>query len=273
MTTTQRIIKYLALSLAAFLIFIILSGILGTLYVVTSILGAQKEETNIQENMTTTDLTSMEITFLDIDVALTNLIIKNSDTLKVETNNQSINITQNNQTLKIQETNHDWLHKNHKGDLVLYLPKNMTFVEVKINAGAGKIEAKNINTENLYLELGTGKTTFENLDVLKNCTIKSGIGKASILSGSINELDLNMGIGKFEITSNLTGNSKIEAGIGSLNIDILNTKENYQIKATKGIGTIKIGNETIPDNYTYGSGANKLTISGGIGSIDVDFER
>ena len=41
MTTTQKIIKYLALSFAIFLIVTIISGILGALYALSVVLGLQ----------------------------------------------------------------------------------------------------------------------------------------------------------------------------------------------------------------------------------------
>ncbi|MGN1303228.1 MAG: DUF4097 family beta strand repeat-containing protein, partial [Clostridia bacterium] len=131
---------------------------------------------------------------------------------------------------------------------------------------------ENINTENLYLELGAGETTIEKLNVTDDCKIESGAGKVSILSGNINELNLDMGVGKFEVTSAITGNSKINAGIGNLELNIQGNKENYTIKADKGIGSIKIDGKEVADDVTYGDGENTIKIDGGIGSINVDFE-
>ena len=48
MTTSQKIIKYLALALAAFLIFTIFSAILGGIYGLVTSLGLVKENKNIE---------------------------------------------------------------------------------------------------------------------------------------------------------------------------------------------------------------------------------
>ena len=96
-------------------------------------------------------------------------------------------------------------------------------------------------------------------------------GKVSILSGNINELNLDMGVGKFEVTSVITGNSKINAGIGNLELNIQDNKENYTIKADKGIGSIKIDGKEVADDVTYGDGENTIKIDGGIGEIKIDF--
>lgn len=277
MTTAQKVIKYLALSFAIFLIVTIISGILGALYALSGVLGLQKEDKTIKDEtikgeMSMINFENSDVATLDIDVAFTNLIIKKGDILIAETNNKDINCKQNNQNLQIKEKQHSLFSGNDKGDLVVYIPENLEFEKVKINAGAGKIQIENINTENLYLELGAGETTIEKLNVTDDCKIESGAGKVSILSGNINELNLDMGVGKFEVTSAITGNSKINAGIGNLELNIQGDKENYTIKADKGIGSIKIDGKEVADDVTYGNGENTIKIDGGIGSINVDFE-
>ena len=272
MTLTQKIIKYLALAFAIFLIVTIISGILGGLYTLSRVLGLEKEDETIKGEMSMIDFENSDVATIDIDVAFTNLIIKKGDLLLAETNNKNINCKQNNQNLQIKEKQHSWFSGNNKGDLVVYIPENLKFEKVKINAGAGKIQIENINTENLYLELGAGETTIEKLNITKDCKIESGAGKVSILSGNINDLNLDIGVGEFNVTSSITGDSKINAGIGSLVLNIQGSKENYTIKADKGLGSIRIDGKETVDDVRYGSGINTIKIDGGIGSIKIDFE-
>ena len=273
MTTAQKVIKYLALAFAAFLIVSIISGILSALYALSGVLGLQKEDEIIKDEMSKINFENSEVATLDIDVAFTNLIIKKGDLLLAETNNKNINCIQNNQNLQIKENQHSLFSKNDTGDLVIYIPEDLEFKKVKINAGAGKIQIENINAEKLYLELGAGETIIEKLNVTDDCKIESGAGKVSILSGNINELNLDMGVGKFEVTSALTGNSKINAGIGNLELNIQGNKENYTIKANKGIGSIKIDGKEVSNDITYGNGENNIKIDGGIGEIKIDFKE
>ena len=273
MTTAQKVIKYLALAFAIFLIVTIISGILGALYALSGVLGLQKEDKTIKDEMSMINLENSEVATLDIDVAFTNLIIKKGDILKAETNNKDINCRQNNQNLQIKEKQHSLFSGKDKGDLVVYIPENLQFEKVKINAGAGKIQIENINTKNLYLELGAGETIIEKLNVTDDCKIESGAGKVSILSGFIRNLNLDMGIGEFNVTSAITGNSKINAGIGNLELNIQGNKENYAIKADKGIGSIKVDGKEVADDVTYGDGENTIKIDGGIGAIKIDFKE
>ncbi len=274
MTTAQKIIKYLATAFAVFLIVSIISGVLSVFYALSAVLGLKKTENKVNEEKTMINFeVSNEATTLDIEVNFTNLIIEKGDYLRVETNNENIEYKQDNQKLRIKEKAINWFAKNDEGDLIVYIPENLKFEQVKINAGAGKIHIENLNTEKLNLELGAGETEIESLTVTDNCKINSGAGKVSIASGKINDLKLDMGIGKFEISAEITGNSKVDAGIGNLNLDIKGNRKDYTIKANKGIGNIKIDKKEISEDAVYGSGENAIKIEGGIGNIDVNFSE
>ena len=51
MTTFQKVIKYLALGFAAFLIFLIVSGVFEILFSFSSVLGLQKKDNMVVEKM------------------------------------------------------------------------------------------------------------------------------------------------------------------------------------------------------------------------------
>ncbi len=273
MTSAQKIIKYLALCLAAFLVFLIISSLLGVLFSITKILGIQKDNEFIMDKMSTVNLKTDDISSLDINLLFTNLIIKQGDTLYVETNNEKVHFDEENNSLKIKEDSRSWLSQNNKGDLILYLPENSQFKTVKIQAGAGKIHIENLKTDTLSLELGAGETSIQKLNVSENCKIESGAGKVSLLDGRIKNLDLDLGVGKFELTSSLLGSNKINAGIGSLELNLLGNKKDYLIKADKGIGTIHVDEAIVSDDSTIGTGENTIKIDGGIGNIDVSFRN
>lgn len=273
MTTFQKVIKYLSLGFAAFLIFLIVSGVFGILSSFSSVLGLQKEDNVIVDKINERNFKDTEINSLDIEIAFTNLIVKKGTSLQIKTNQKNIYFEQNNQKLQIKEKNHQWFSKNNKGSLVIYVPDDLVFENIKINAGTGKIQIENMNTKKLSLMLGAGETTIDKLMVTDKCKIESGVGKVSILSGNINQFDLEVGIGDFEVTALVTGNSKINAGIGNLKLTLQGSRKDYRIQAEKGIGTIKIDDKNVEDNYSYGNGDNLIKLEGGIGNIHVRFEE
>lgn len=273
MTSAQKIIKYLALCLAIFLMFLIISSLLGVFYSVSKILDVQKDNEVTMDKMSTVNFKTDDISSLDINLLFTNLIIKQGDVLHVETNNEKVHFDEENNSLKIKEDSRSWLSQNNKGNLILYLPENSQFKTVKIQAGAGKIQIENLVTDSLSLELGAGETSIQRLNVSENCKIESGAGKVSLLDGRIKNLDLDLGVGKFELTSSLLGSNKINAGIGSLELNLLGNKKDYLIKADKGIGTIHVDEAVVSDDSTIGTGENTIKIDGGIGNIDVSFRN
>lgn len=273
MTSAQKIIKYLALCLATFLIFLIISSLLGVFYSVSKILDIQKDNEVTMDKMSTVNFKTDDISSLDINLLFTNLIIKQGNNLHVETNNEKVHFDEENNSLKIKEDSRNWLSQNNKGDLILYLPKNSQFKTVEIQVGAGKIQIENLVTDFLSLELGAGETSIQRLNVSENCKIESGAGKVSLLDGRIKNLDLDLGVGKFELTSSLLGSNKINAGIGSLELNLLGNKKDYLIKADKGIGTIHADEAVVSDDSTIGTGENTIKIDGGIGNIDVSFRN
>ena len=273
MTPAQKIIKNLAFAFAIFLIVSIISGILSALYALSGVLGLKQEDTQFSGEMETIDFENSEVATLDIDIDFANIIIKSGDNLISKTDNKYISCKQNNQNLQIREKTHNLFSHANKSDLVIYVPKNLNFKYVKIKAGAGNIQIEDMNVENLYLELGAGKTTINRLNVTNHCQIASGTGKVKVLSGTINDLKLDIGVGNVEMTSSITGNSEINAGIGNLELKIQKTKENYTLESNSGIGNIKVEGTKISEDGKYGDGKNIIKINGGIGNIDIRFER
>ena len=247
MTQTQKIIKYLAVAFAIGLAITIICTIFMGLYFITNIFkesGLNKENINIVncENIT-------NISYLDIELDNSNLIIKESDNFKIESNTNKISCKQNNEEIKIKE-NSNTLEKMNSKDLIIYLPKDLVLSKIEIEVGIGKINIYELKTQKLNLELGLG-----------NITIKES---------EINNLDLDQGIGKINITSIINGFNKIETGISSTNLNLIGTESDYKIEIEKGIGPVKVNNINISDNEIVGTGPNLIKLETGIGSTKVN---
>lgn len=269
MTTAQKLIKYFAIALAFLLMFSILSTIMFGLSTISK--SFNKEDSNIIENLKEMDVSNTDISILDIDILYANLIIKKGDTLKAETNNEYITTNQDENKLIIKEKKRSWLKKGER-DLVVYVPEDFVFDGVSIDAGAGKIEIDSISTKILEFDLGAGKTIIDNLIVLGSADIDGGAGEIIISNSNINNLNLDTGVGKCTLSSKLIGNNEIDVGVGELDITLLGSKQDYRINVEKGIGSIKLENENIKSEKVYGTGINNIDISGGIGSIDINFK-
>lgn len=268
MKPLQKVIKYLSIAFAIFLIVNIFSAILFGIHIFADVLCLNSKTTN-NFQMSIIDFENTDIATLNIKTEYSNLIIKNGDTLKAESNSNQISCTQNNNQILIKEENKNWFSKDSKNQVIIYIPSNIIFDNIFIETGAGDIEIESISTKDLSLKMGAGKVEIKNINVLNKAKIEGGVGNVNILDGEINNLDLDIGIGKFTITTKLIGNNKINAGIGSLTINLKDNLENYCIYVNKGIGSININGTSVPDDAKYGNGSNSVKVDGGIGSISI----
>lgn len=275
MTIMQKIIKYLAIAFAIFLIVTIISTILAVVFSISAILGLKS---NIESEMKTEYINTINfennnINKLDIDIAHANLTIKTGKNIRLETNCTSVKYKEEDSNLKIEEKNNIWFKKQNQINLILYIPEETELKDANLIAGTGKIIIENLNTKKLKLKLGAGKTQIHKITVTEGCEIDSGAGETDILSGSIKNLDLDMGIGNLKLTSYLIESNEIDAGIGNLQINLQGEKNLYKVKVDKGLGNITSEEKEIINEEIIGNGNNYVEINGGIGNIDINFNK
>lgn len=293
MTTAQKIIKYFAIALAASLIVAIFSSIIFGLSQAGHMIGiftesdrpedgnsGRKEPIGSEGNVSGSqddgamenvkiDLKEKEITALDVELKYINLQIKQGEYFAVETNDTDITCMQNRETFVIKDEKKLKFKNQEDRELIVYIPEGFCFQDVEIEAGAGEMEIDYLQTEELSLDLGAGKTTIHELLVLREADIDSGAGKIEILSGTLKNLDLNQGVGHLTLCCELIGNSEVDAGIGNVELELLGSLEQYSFKANKGLGPITLNGEELTDGVRYGNGDCFVKIDGNVGKIQI----
>ena len=281
MTFWQKVIKYLAIALAIFLIVNIIGAILSIIGIIGGIAFFTNTITDVKEEIVqespeyleqpeviTDNINIEDIVKFEIEVKYSNLEIKKGD-FKVESNDTNVKCTQKGNELIVKETGNNWLRNKEGNKVIIYIPENKEFNEIEIDTGAGNIEIESLNTKDLSFSIGAGKVEINNLKVTNEAEIDGGAGKVDILSGEICNLNLDMGIGEFNICTKLLGNNDIEQGMGKLTIKLTDSQENYTIRTRKGMGSITIDGKEAQNNSIYGNGQNILNIEGGMGAIEI----
>ena len=274
MTNAQKIIKYIATAFAIFLIVTIISAILTGGYALLNGLGLiNTNNAVITEDLKTISSDIGEVSTLKIDLAYTNLYIKAGEKFEVQTNNNKITFENNNGSVKIKENSKYLLSsESMESNLVVYIPEDMMIIdETNIDAGAGKINIEKLNTKGLYLELGAGEVYIEKTIATDETSIDGGVGKTELKQCQLNNLKADLGVGEFKFSGTLTGKNEINSGIGATSLELTGKKEDYTIKASKGLGNITLDGQTIESDKDYGNGKNYLDIDGGVGEIKIDF--
>ncbi len=267
MTTLQKIIKYLAIALALFLIATILEAVLGAIGLIS---GWRDHESTLEEMKTYA--VSASIDRMEIEIGAADFKIEQAAEFSVQSNLKNLTVKEQNGTLIIkQKTNRGITER--EAALTLCIPEGKSFDRVELTTGAGRLTVDRLSADTLKLELGAGEVTIDELNAALAADIAGGAGKITVYGGSLHDLDLEMGVGELNLTSALTGACELELGIGQSNIKVLGEKAEYRLDLQKGLGSLTVDGVSISNTETYTGGRHSLSIHGGIGAIYVDFAR
>ena len=262
MSVFTKVMKYLALALAISII----AGIISSIYYLGDGIVNMFEHEEVSDNVYALEFND-GINGLDVNVSLSKLVIKNGEKFRVESNNKSVIVNNNNGVLKIADGKS--LKNNN---ITIYIPNDFIFDKVKIDTGVSSVDIDKLISYNVDLDLGVGNFNINSLTVIDECDIDTGAGKTVINDADISNLDLDIGAGQFIHNGIMRNRTTVDAGVGEVNISLKN-KDSYIIYVEKGIGNITIDGVSVSDGSTYGNGNNKIDISGGIGSIKVNFDK
>ncbi len=268
MKESQKIIKYLAIALAIFLIVLIISAITAGLYGIYKIFDFKIEpRINTYEKASCGDIKN--INALDIKLDYSNLEIIKGKKFKVELNDKNFTCSNSNGNVSIKQVRRFSL-KNKDTSLRVYIPSDIKLNIINVENGVGKTKIEYINANRVHLDFGAGKTTIEDI-ISDNTSIDTGAGLFEIKSGTMKNVDFDSGVGKCDITAKINGTSKFDTGIGNLSLNLIGDSNNYKIIVNKGIGDVLIDNVSKADNSITGNGDNMVSINSGIGKVYVNY--
>lgn len=272
MTTTQKIIKYLAIAFALFLVISIFSIIFGLSREIISSINSDKKDSKLLEEYTTISNNVNNIESFKIDISNDDIEIKEGEKFEVKTNDSDVKFYHENSKVKIKtDKTFSWhLSNSSRGTIIIYLPNEFNISELDLNLGAGKIDIDKIFVETLLMDLGAGTMTAKEINVYEKATINGGAGNINIYSGTINNLNLKLGAGNASIESDLTGSNTLTTGVGKLNLGLSRSKDNYKFDISKGLGNIILNDFDVSEDILIGDGETKIKISGAVGNIIIN---
>lgn len=270
MTSFQKVIKYVAVALAVFLIVTIIGGIITGLSSISVLLSGKDRAVTGEMQVYPID---GEISSLSINLSGAQLEIQTADKFSVESNHNYISVKSDNGKLSISETK-KFLSVSPKGvTVVLTIPAGFVFDSATVDTGAGKVEIDALSCDVLELSLGAGKADIKNLTANSRAQIDGGAGEVNIGGGKLCNLDLDMGVGKLTLKSRIEGKGDLDYGVGETDLILLGSKTDYRIELDKGIGKAEISGENMRDDSVYGSGESLIEIDGGIGALSITFSE
>lgn len=234
MTEIQKIIKYCALALAVFLIFIIVTTIANVGYNIlekTDLINDSNSK--LLKNNIVISNNESEIREIDIDIKSSNIILKTAENFKVETNNKDIKYSYEDGKVLIKQNNvNKWyLNKNNNSKLIFYIPSEISLEKINLNNNVGDV-----------------KIDFE----------------------KISNLNIDLDVGDIFVKSMLGGKNIIKSNIGDINLELSLKQEDYKFEIDKDIGEVKLNNNKIKRDTINGDRNNNLKIKTNIGDIKIN---
>lgn len=272
MTTTQKIIKYLAIAFALFLVISIFSIIFGLSREIISSINNDKKESELLEEYTTISNNVNNIESFKIDISNDDIEIKEGEKFEVKTNDPDVKFYHENSKVKIKsDKTFSWhINNSSRGTIIIYLPNEFNISELDLNLGAGKIDIDKIFVETLLMDLGAGTMTAKEINIYEKAAINGGAGNININSGTINNLNLKLGAGNASIESDLTGSNTLTTGVGKLNLGLSRSKDNYKFDISKGLGNIILNDFDVSEDTIISDGETKIKINGAVGNIIIN---
>lgn len=272
MTSTQKIIKYIALALAFAIIVGIFSSIASVAALIGGIFSVGKNISEaVSDDFKALDI-SGDVSELHIDIISAELEIAVGDEFSIETDSGYITAQNSSGKIKIREKKKGLLGYSSLKTVILTIPEDFVFDEVDIEGGAGRLKIEALSAKELSLDLGAGEVDIQNLEISSEAEINGGAGKITLKDSSFNELSLDMGVGELDFTAEITQKGDIDFGVGNAKVKLIGSANDYSIRLDKGLGNASYCGESVSGSKTCGSGDAVIDMDGGIGNIDIDFD-
>lgn len=272
MNKFQKIIKYVAIAFAVYLAICIIGAIVtGVLAISTGMFGISLIKDSVEDQAIEGVQYLEGFSKLDLEIVASNLKIKaEGESYRVEYSqvSESTKIGNNDGTLKITD-DRKIITPTNGGIITIYVPEGTALEEIELEMGAGNVNIENINSKKVDFSFGAGSVGVKNL-VSANAKIECGAGQVIIEDSDLTNTELDTGVGKLVFSGYMKGKSNVNCGIGEVDLILAGGADLYTIDADKGIGDIKINGNKVGDESITGNGENKVSIDGGIGSIEVN---
>ena len=271
MTAFQKVIKYLAIAFAIYLIIMIV-GVIFSLFAV--IIGLEKWSNSSNQEIVEHNITEYSnVEKLDIKLGVCRLEIKEASQIKVETSDvtDKFKCELKNGTLKIEDNKMNTnIFNNKVPEVTIYIPRNYKFNEIDLELGVNNSNIYELSGKDISIEFGVGKARIDSLNGEK-VEINGGAGETKIDNVNIEHLDLEAAIGSIVINGKILNNSEIVSGIGRLEVNLVGEKDNYESRLERGIGNLEVDGEKVREDENIGNGTIKIIIEAGIGETEINF--
>ena len=158
----------------------------------------------------------------------------------------------------------DWIFDGE--EIIVYLPRDMTFELVELSVGGGEIDADYLDADQISVKVGGGEVSIERLNA-KELDANVGAGEISVERGYVEgDVMIDVGVGEASFGGFAGGSASLQCGMGELSFygeNMEQTAYNYEMSC--GAGEIRLNGSS----YS-GVGLHKRIDNGASRSVDID---
>lgn len=191
---------------------------------------------------------------LDLDLQSGNLRIEMGETFLVrDTRSRPFNASVQGNTFILDTSRRMMMNRN--SNIILTLPRNIDFENVKINIGGGTLEMSDLAADTMHLSVGGGKIS------VRDITARA--------------LSLECGAGEIDLTGNVSETFDIDQGVGQTSVLLDGSEKDFNYEVTYAVGRVRIGEREysgISGSGNINNNTDKnMTINLSVGNLDVQF--
>ena len=163
-----------------------------------------------------------------------------------------------------------------KNQIIMDLPKGISFDEVELACGAAVVELGNMNAKELEIEVGAGEVRIDYADV-KKFSANIGAGRVEANGMTAQEVDLQVGMGDCVYYGSVSGDLEAECDLGNMDIMLQGEEEDYNYEIECAAGNVDLGGRSITglaaEKKIYNGAPATVELSCSMGNITVSFYK
>lgn len=263
MTAAQRVIKSLAIALAA----VLCVSLFGGAFTLAYWLDQTDNDTDPAPAMVRTWAPADPLHRLEVELTTIQLTVQTGDAPAVQTNSERLTLEERDGTVTVRETGRPRPMTDAAEVVTVTLPSTLVLEEAVLSTGAGRVRLQGLQTDRLELELGAGTADLVAVTALSGAFIDGGAGRLTVQEGQLANLELDMGAGQLLLQTALSGTADIDLGVGAAQVTLPDPADAYTFCVDKGVGRMTLNGRALSDGETIGHGATVVQIDGDVGHV------
>lgn len=163
-----------------------------------------------------------------------------------------------------------------KNQIVIDLPKGITFDEVELTCGAGVAEIDHVTANELEIEVGAGEVSVNFADVME-FSANIGAGRLETSDMTAQDVDLEVGMGECVYHGEILRELDAECDLGNMEIIVKGDVKDYNYEIDCSVGNIELDGRSFTglaaEQSIYNGAPGSFDISCNMGNVTVSFQE